>query len=84
MEQFVSRDPLSYSLYFDLKIWFRVRNLSGTFEKRAPAGPINLAWWKNETSSLILGEETGQRRGIGIFQLIAKRRFIIGGRLQSV
>ena len=27
----------SYSLYFDLNIWFRVRKVTGTFEKRAPA-----------------------------------------------
>ena len=37
MEQFVSQDPRSYSLYFDLKIWFRARKVTGTFEKRAPA-----------------------------------------------
>ena len=36
MEQFVSQDPRSYSLYFDLKIWFRARKVTGTFEKRAP------------------------------------------------
>ena len=36
MEQFVSQDPRSYSLYFDVKIWFRARNVTGTFEKRAP------------------------------------------------
>ena len=36
MEQFDSQDPRSYSLYFDLKIWFRARNVTGTFEKRAP------------------------------------------------
>ena len=37
MEQLTSQDPRSYSLYFDLKIWFRARNVTGTFEKRAPA-----------------------------------------------
>ena len=36
MEQFVSQDPRSYSLYFDLKIWFRARKVTGTFEKRTP------------------------------------------------
>ena len=36
MEQFVSQDPRSYSLYFDLNIWFRARKVTGTFEKRAP------------------------------------------------
>ena len=36
MEQFVSQDPRSYSLYFDLKIWFRARKVTGTFEKQAP------------------------------------------------
>ena len=41
MEQFVSQDPRSNSSYFDLKIWFRARNVTGTFEKRAPAaGPV--------------------------------------------
>ena len=33
---FASQDPRSYSLYFDLNIWFRVRKVTGTFEKRAP------------------------------------------------
>ena len=33
MEQFVSHDPRSYSLYFDLKIRFRPRNVTGTFER---------------------------------------------------
>ena len=44
MEQFVSQDPRSYSLYFDLNIWFRARKVNGTFEKRAPGdyGRINL------------------------------------------
>ena len=37
MEHFLSQDPHSYSLYFDLKIWFRARNVTETFEKRAPA-----------------------------------------------
>ena len=36
MEQFVSQDQHSYSFYFDLKIWFCARKVSGTFEKRAP------------------------------------------------
>ena len=36
MKQFVSQDPRSNSSYFDLKIWFRARNVTGTFEKRAP------------------------------------------------
>ena len=36
MEYFVSQDPRSYSLYFDLNIWFRARKVTGTFEKRAP------------------------------------------------
>ena len=37
MELFASQDPRSYSLYFDLNIWFRARKVTGTFEKRAPA-----------------------------------------------
>ena len=37
MELFSSQDPRSYSLYFDLNIWFRARKVTGTFEKRAPA-----------------------------------------------
>ena len=39
MEYFASQDPLSYSLYFDLNIWFRARKVAGTFEKRA-SGPL--------------------------------------------
>ena len=37
---FLSQDPRSYSFYFDLNIWFRARKVSGTFEKRAPAGSL--------------------------------------------
>ena len=37
MELFASQDPRSYSLFFDLNIWFRAREVTGTFEKRAPA-----------------------------------------------
>ena len=33
-----SLDPRSYSLYFDLNIWFQARKVTGTFEKWAP-GP---------------------------------------------
>ena len=36
MELFASQDPRSYSLYFDLNIWFWARKVTGTFEKRAP------------------------------------------------
>ena len=36
MELFASRDPRSYSLYFDLNIWFRARKVTGIFEKGAP------------------------------------------------
>ena len=36
MELFASQDPRSYSLFFDLNIWFRARKDTGTFEKRAP------------------------------------------------
>ena len=36
MELFASQNPRSYSLYFDLKTWFRARNVTGAFEKRAP------------------------------------------------
>ena len=36
MEQLTNQNPRSYSLYFVLKIWFRARNVIGTFEKRAP------------------------------------------------
>ena len=36
MELFASQDPRSYSLFFDLNIWFRARKGTGTFEKRAP------------------------------------------------
>ena len=31
-----SQDRHSYSLYFDLNIWFRARKVTGTFEKQAP------------------------------------------------
>ena len=40
MELVASQDPRSYSLYFDLNIWFRARKVTGTFEKRASAGPV--------------------------------------------
>ena len=36
MELFASQDPRSYSLYFDLNIWFRARKVTGTLEKRVP------------------------------------------------
>ena len=36
MEYFACKDPRSYSLYFDLNIWFRARKVIGTLQKRAP------------------------------------------------
>ena len=48
MEYFASQDPRSYSLYFDLNIWFRARKVTGTFEKRAPGqktGVENYTFW---------------------------------------
>ena len=36
MEPFVNQDPRSYFLFFGLKIWFRARKVTGTFEKRTP------------------------------------------------
>ena len=42
MKQFVSQDPRSYPLYFDLKIRFRARNVTGIFEKWA-TGPVKRA-----------------------------------------
>ena len=36
MEYFASQDQRSYSLYFDLNIWFQAQKVTGTFEKRAP------------------------------------------------
>ena len=41
MELFASQDPRSYSLYFDLNIWFRARKVTETFEKRAPGRLLN-------------------------------------------
>ena len=41
MEQLTNQNPRSYSLYFVLKIWFRARNVIGTFEKRAPGRDLN-------------------------------------------
>ena len=41
MEKVSSQNPLSYSFYFDLNIWFRAWKVTGTFEKRAP-GPEEL------------------------------------------
>ena len=51
---------LSYSLYFVLKICFRARNVTGTFEKRAPGpemrpgivsgivtGDVPVSYWLN-------------------------------------
>ena len=35
-----SQDPRSYSLYFDLKIRFRARKVTGTFEKQAPGRSV--------------------------------------------
>ena len=40
MDLFASQYPRSYSLYFDLNICFRTRKVTGTFEKRAPTGPV--------------------------------------------
>ena len=48
MEKFASQDSHSYSLNFDLNIWFRARKVTGTFEKRVPGlqqfffGPLAL------------------------------------------
>ena len=36
MEWFASQEPHSYSLYFDLNIWFRAWKVTTTFEKRVP------------------------------------------------
>ena len=36
MEWFASQEPHSYSLYFDLNIWFRAWKVTTTFKKRAP------------------------------------------------
>ena len=41
MELFASQNPRAYSLYFDLKIWFRARNVTGAFEKRAPGAVLS-------------------------------------------
>ena len=41
MELFASQNPRYYSLYFDLKIWFRARNVTGAFEKRAPGAVLS-------------------------------------------
>ena len=38
MEESASKDPRSYSLYFDLNIWSRAPKVTGTSEKRAPQG----------------------------------------------
>ena len=46
MKQFVSQDPRSYPLYFDLKIRFRARNVTGIFEKWA-TGPVKRATCTN-------------------------------------
>ena len=34
MEQLTDQNPRFHSLYFVLKIWFRARNVIGTFEKQ--------------------------------------------------
>ena len=39
MEQLTSQDSRSYSLYFDLKIWFRVPNVTGT-SRNGPQAPV--------------------------------------------
>ena len=39
MEQLTSQDPRSYSLYFDLKIWFRAPNVTGT-SRNGPQAPV--------------------------------------------
>ena len=59
MEQFVSQDPRSYSLYFDLNILFRARKVTGTFEKPAP-GSCELV--SQRLLELLLGrsEKNGQ------------------------
>ena len=52
MELFASQNPRAYSLYFDLKIWFRARNVTGAFEKRAPGSTVARFTRENKANSL--------------------------------
>ena len=60
MEQLTNQNPRSYSLYFVLKIWFRARNVIGTFEKQALGhlGLVRLINISNKFFEKILGEWT--------------------------
>ena len=76
MEQFVSQDQHFYSLYFDLKIWFCARKVSGTFEKRAPENLLHSKQWRIQGRgrpfpSLFLD----QTKHKILFGLIAKTRY---------
>ena len=42
MKNFASRDPRSYSLYFDLNICFRARKVIGTLERNGPQERCNV------------------------------------------
>ena len=76
MEQFVSQDQHSYSLYFDLKIWFWAWKVSGTFGKRASENFLHSKQWRIQGRgrpfpSLFL-DQTEQEI---LFGLIAKTRY---------
>ena len=60
MEQLTNQNPRSYSLYFVLKIWFRARNVIGTFEKQALGhlGLVRLINISNKFFEKILGQWT--------------------------
>ena len=76
MEQFVSQDQHSYSLYFDLKIWFWAWKVSGTFGKRASENFLHSKQWRIQGRgrpfpSLFL-DQTEHKI---LFGLIAKTRY---------
>ena len=70
MELFASQDPRSYSLYFDLNIWFRARKVTGTFEKRAPdrlAIIVTVTFYENEGFSNISFRDCSRNQNLGVF-----------------
>ena len=73
MEWFAGQDPRSYSLYFDLNIWFRARKVTGTFEKRAP-GPLLK---RLKSTNALRVKDTGSELGFLVVYLEPERFDIV-------
>ena len=79
MELFASKNPRYYSLYFDLKIWFRARNVTGAFEKRAPG-----LYVMYQQSFLEFGWGKGKKGLAPIVQKVDSEALIKGLRMSLV